>query len=456
MVWKIILIQFFFLLLTFWDLPAQHISGKILSIDNTTLPVAHLKLSSYKDIQKFSDTTIKTDKSGHFEIPLPEPGLYEIKILGVMHKSITFPLLIANQEKMEFNIFLEPEPYKSGRYFDREEYLNWIRVYGNFNQYSYENGLQFDYHPDGSISALIESERDTIRYMIRGLTNGPGVLPGDDNYVLNSDGHYEGLIVNDSGAVHLKYDPNADWPYKATYKNFSGLSVFLYRGYLSFQNESDTLWVRGPSMTDGRFSLSQFGIIRNEQEKHQEANRKYSGIGSYFEQMKKDIKNGLYELEKLIPKETDKQKRSVLLLAYTGMATRWHQNQEQYSRFLNSDGFEEVEINDKILSKVIQEVTPVHPMWSVNQQMPIKILEQTNFSKRAEVIDYFTNMARYHDDTGLSGVVIMKLLEIETSRMNVNKDAILSLYELILERYGDYNLARKAREKIEESELFIE
>jgi len=450
MVWKIYPAFIFIFFLTTWKLPAQYISGNILSVDKTTLPVAHLKFSSYGNIQKFSDFTIEADSSGYFELPKPEPGLYEIRVFGVMHKSVAFPILIAGQGKMEFTVYLEPEPYKPGRYFHRKEYLRWIRAYGNFNQYSYADGVHFHYQPDGSITADIESDQDTIRYIIRGLTNGPGVLPGADNYILNQDGDYEGVLINDKGAIQLKYDPSVEWPYQASSVNLSGLSPFRYRGYLSFRNMEDTLWVRGPSMARSGFA-SQVGIISNSTESQMQVNRNYRGSGGFFKQMDKEIKSGLKEMEKQIPEEKELQREAVLLLAYTGMVTNWFQYNEQHRRFTSSGNFDLIEINDSFFQRIIQKVTPVHPMWSMNLQMPVKILEHADFSRNDEVIDYFTNMAKYHANSNLSAVVIQKLLDLELNKNRINPESVRFLYKLILERFGDSNLARKAREKIENS-----
>ncbi|MGF1669653.1 MAG: hypothetical protein ACFCU6_04325 [Balneolaceae bacterium] len=449
---------FLFIWLPFYC-SGQTLKGYLLSANNEPIPSAHIQISPFANVEKFLSQTILAKQDGKFTVIVPKPGLYNISVKGAMHHSVTFPMLFPNEEARSFKIYLEPLVYRDGKYFDNEEYLYWIRVYGNFNNYSYQKGIPFEYQGDGTISAPIFSRLDTVRYVIRGLTTGPGVLPGADRYDLHPDGYYEALIHNPDGVILLEYNPDSGLPYQSKRKSISNYQS--YRAHLVFKNESDLVWVKAPQLV--RSPDSRVNIATTELFSPTKKSYRHNSLQNFYERLISDIIGMLNITEDKIDAAWDNNRKAVWLLAYAGLFTQLMQQKERLIRFgmltdeNNEISFEKNEVYRMIndysvykgyINQLTKTVTPVHPVWSLNRAMVPVSMDLIELD--TENLEYFKQIAMYHPDEFVSAPVFLKLLEYEIKLSDFKAPDELTTYSMILERFGDRNLARKARDRIAE------
>jgi len=208
------------------------------------MPVSSIDVSATGPTNIFTlPDKVYADKNGSFSVTFEDPGIYTLSVRGVFHKSVRIPVMIYDQDKIELDIFLLPHSYNNGEYFDQQVYLKWIRAYGNFNGYDFFSGEIFRANKDGSISAFIKTDLDTIRYQIRGLTRGIAVLPGADEYsTIGSD--FEAVIYNtsDTDSVELRFNPNEKQPYARVLPEAPVSWQVSLAAFVHFHNDNDKYW----------------------------------------------------------------------------------------------------------------------------------------------------------------------------------------------------------------------
>lgn len=154
--------------------------------------------------------------------------------------------MIYDQGQINMSIYLVPALYRSGRHFDKQKYLKWIRVYGNFNNYDFFTVESFRANNDGPISAFIK----TIRYQVKGLSNGSDTLPGADDYAVRGRG-FEAVLFNTSEAnsIELRYHPEEKRTYN--FKKPDGPMPWHVplRTFLHFTRPTAKFWIEPLQLT---------------------------------------------------------------------------------------------------------------------------------------------------------------------------------------------------------------
>lgn len=416
------------------------VSGTILSVTGEPMPVSTIDVSATGPTNIFTQhNKVYADKSGSFSITFENPGIYTLTIRSVFHKSVRVPIMIYDQDKIGLDIYLLPHSYNNGDYFDQQVYLKWIRAYGNFNGYDFFSGEIFRANEDGSISAFIKTDLDTIRYQIRGLTRGATVLPGADEYsTLGSD--FEAVIVNstETDSIELRFNPDKKQPYARVLPEAPVSWQVSLAAFVHFHDDNDKYWSLPLEKTHSTrlmyYSVSptkDIGIPPAEIKKAMFRSygfRSSSQMSAYRDSV----------LSALQIKDLHPQQRSALLISYLG-SIQHQRNRERYLQSIGQDS-SDLNIHPDVFDEVFRTVDPRNPVWALNDQAPLMLLQETNYSD--EAVSYTEQMIRNHADGMVVRHLVLSL--IERFANDYESVAEMPYYSLIVNRYGERHLARRA------------
>lgn len=419
------------------------VSGSIRSTNGELIPIVKIDVAAIgsSDIFSIPDNQF-ADEGGNYQILFPDPGIYRLTIRALFHKTVTIPLLVFDQQPMEMDINLIPRSFNQGEHFDKQVYTEWIKAYGNFNDYDYFSGEIFRKNGDGSISAYIKTQKDTVRYQVRGISNGSTVLPGADYYNLRDDNSFEAVIINHDkpDSIELRFHPKTDPPYPDLLPNRDFTKFVPLSAFLSFKNPSDLYWIEPlqqmnvPHQSFVDVSQLSFEDLKPDTLSQMVLNSSETWSGAYAVEKREQIK---IDLE---TKELHPQQQAVLLIAYLGLIDR----QIKLRSFMTTTDREkesEITLDKEFSDQIITSVDPRHPAWSLNTDTPLLLLEQTEYD--TEVVRYAEEMIQQHKNEHIVRKLVLHLIERNAGQF----DDILEMnyYNWIVNRYGEGNLARKAR-----------
>lgn len=241
------------------------IQGKLLSVDGATIPETIISIEPDNKRDIFSDQyeDVPPDKDGSYQLKIQEPGLYRLTFRGVFHHDLRVPVMIYDQPEMRMNVLLLPKKYNDGLYFDQEDYLKWIRVVGNFNDYDYNTAEKFLLNSDGSISAFLPVNSDTIRYYVRGLTYNQGttVLPKADEFEYQEDLGFESVLYKNlpNDSLEIRYDPKNTIPFKRQFPTGVNPMEVNLSGVVSLKDQESENWIRPLSLLQPY--IKEFNIV---------------------------------------------------------------------------------------------------------------------------------------------------------------------------------------------------
>ena len=423
------------------------VNGAILSVNGEPLPIATIDVSATGPANVFTlPDKVYADKHGDFEIIFENPGIYTLSVRGVFHKTLQMPLMIYDQESVSLDIHLLPNSYNSGEYFDRQVYTEWIRAFGNFNDYDFFSGEIFRANNDGSISAFIKTDIDTIRYQVRGITRGVTVLPGTDDYRVRND-DFEAVLYNtsDADSVELRFNPNEDQPYESALPEGPVSWQVPLSAFIHFHKESDKFWST-PLSRSGAAQLH-FRTLSNPARNgvpaeflKQSMFRSYDFRSTQYMEASRDSVINSLKQDHLHPLQ-----RSALLISYVGLI-EMHRTRERYLENIGQQP-PKLQIDRDIFNEIYSTVNPGNPVWALNHDAPLILLNETNFSDKA--VAYAEQMVRQHSDDMVVRNLVLRLIE---KRADEFKDVRnMPYYEWIVKRYGENNLARRAINTFEQA-----
>ncbi|MCC5914999.1 MAG: hypothetical protein JJU46_11530 [Balneolaceae bacterium] len=435
-----------------WATPALHaqtsIQGNILSIDGTNIPVINISVSQVGQRNIFSSyPDVEPEENGSFHIELNEPGYFNLRIDAVFHHSVTIPVLVTNQPEMEMKIRLVPIPYNSGRYFDLPDHLKWTRAKGNFNNYSFQNGYEFNLDDDGAISTYIPVTADTVRYQVRGLTSGPAPLPIADEYRRVDNNQFEALLYNDlpADSILLRYHPDEEWPFRMHRNNSGGNNSLPVRAYLSFAEPENELWVKPLSWSHMFFSNVRFQDLGSSDAVPKEDVDADLESGSMFgEVYLREVLDEIYTY--LDNNGLHPQQEIALLISYVHLLNRL----ERYAEYRELVDGEVVEVffDPEIIESIPEKVSPAHPMWNRVSYLPSYLFQIGG--KTVELEEYLFEIASLQENDFVVRNAVLALIDHKSERYDTLEE--MPVYNLILERYGRSNLAQLAQRTFEKSQ----
>lgn len=419
------------------------VNGSITSANGELIPIVKIDVAAIgsSDIFSIPDDQF-ADDAGNYQILFPDPGIYRLTVRALFHKTVTIPLLVFDQRLIEMDIKMIPRSFNRGEHFDKQVYTEWIRAYGNFNDYDYFSGEIFRKNRDGSISAYIKSKKDTVRYQVRGISNGSTVLPGANFYNLRDDNSFEAVIINHDkpDSIELRFHPKTDPPYPDLLPNQDFTKYVPLNAFLSFKKPSDLYWfeplqqMNVPPQTFLDVSQLNFEDLEPDTLSQIVLNSSETWSGAYAVEKREQIKNDL-ETKELHP-----QQQAVLMIAYLGLIDR----QIKLRGFMTATDREtdsEVSLDREFADRIIASVDPRHPAWSLNTDAPLHLLELTEYA--TEFVRYAEEMIQHHKNELIVRKLVLNLIERNADQY----DDILEMnyYTWIINRYGEGNLARKAR-----------
>ncbi len=431
------------------------IQGKLLSVDGRIIPEAVISIEpeSTRDIFDDPYEDIFPDEDGAYQLQIQEPGLYRLIFRGVFHQDLRVPVMIYDQPSMNMNILLIPMHFNDGTYFDNKEYLEWIRVVGNFNEYDFNTGKQFSLNPDGSISAFIPVNSDTLRYYIRGITYNQSatVLPLADEYSYREEIGFESVLFNDlpEDSLEIRYDPDQSVPFKRHFPiGVNPMEVNL-NGFISFKNPENVNWIRPLSLLQLHtkvFNFVEWDLAEGiPVEPQLQLQQNYAGnifnlnLSEELEQIDTDLSK-----ENLHP-----QQRAILAMSYASiLGLRDHK--ARFLRMRNNQTISEFNPDKEILSSIPEIVPATHPAWSYNNGAVAYLLTETEDSQR--FVDYFYEVVKNHPDARAVQTISFDIIRHFGSEYSSVEE--MPVYQIILDRYGENDIARNAhmafRNRVEE------
>lgn len=416
------------------------VHGSILSITGDPLPLATVEVSAMGPTDIFTVPGKQIAESGgQYRVEFKSPGIYQLTVRGVFHRTVSIPFMIYDQDQINMSIYLVPAMYDSGRHFDKQEYLYWIRVYGNFNDYDFFTGESFTANDDGSISAFIKTDKDTIRYQVKRLSNSSSVLPEADDYAVRGQS-FEAVIYNTAKAdsIELRFHPDENRPYD--YEIPEGLLPWQIqqRAFLYFARPTDKFWTQ-PLQLSRTATINIHTLTRPEASNTMQELLRESQSESYDWLSTLEIAANRDSIAKALQQnDLHPQQRSALLIAYVSLI----EQQLERSEYLVRIGREPTPLNIdvSILQDIIRTVDPRNPVWALNSGAALTLLNQSDYSDKA--VDYAEQMIKQHADDMVVRNLVLRLIERRASWYNDVRE--MPYYSWILERYGENNLARKA------------
>lgn len=442
------------------------IKGSLLSVDGRTIPetIISVNRENPRDIfKRFEDQS--ADSDGSYSITIHEPGIYNITFNGIYHRSFTIPFLIVDQDDIEMDLLLLPIVYNDGRFFGNEEYLQWIRVYGNFNGYDYSSGIPFSLNDDGSVSAMIPVASDTVRYQVRGLGYGRAgatPLPPADEYSIRDDDTFESVRYRNlpPDSLEIRFVPGETIPFQRNLPADADLDWLNADALISFRSPKDRYWAE-PIVLIRNFIRSVPIIGKNLKTGLTDAEQAQYVEMFYSSESRTDY---LRETVERIEKEADnpslhQQQRAILTLGYAAAHYRFEMHKRiEYRKQLSvrdmmNAGFrgdttsdfdqsDRIAIDTELILQTPERVVPTHPVWNRAQMLPQYLLNSTDTNP--VFVDYFLEIVKHHPDENVVWNVSGALIRKQAHNYSTVEE--MDVYKAITERFGERELARRAHE----------
>lgn len=448
----------------------------MLSVDGRTIPETVISFQRTNQMDIFSeDEDVHAEADGSYSLTIPEPGLYNITFRGIYHRRLLVPILVVDQPAIELDVLLFPIDFDDGRFFENDDYLHWIRVIGNFNSYDFLKGPSFSRNEDGSISAFIPVTSDTIRYQVKGLGDGtstPLPLPLADEYQLREDRSYESVLYRavPADSLEIRYMPGETVPFQNMLPDEVRREWWNPSGFISFTNRKDRYWSEPVHMIGdlGGYFGRRTPILEQDLTSGLAVSEQADYLKTFYSEMTSDVlmETNQRVLTELNSPDIDPQQRSMLYLAYAGVLSRvdmrkrrlTNTQQEMQDTFdgLSSEEIEdelrrleEIPIEMDILLQIPNQVVPIHPVWNYAQMLPQFLLDVTD--GHPGIIDYFMEIINHHPhEFTIQRVVVAFIRELARDYETVEE---MEVYQIIVERFGEGDLARRAHETFRGSKL---
>lgn len=435
-----------FFLIAGIDASAQTvISGKVLSVDGSLIAKAEVStvIPGVRDI--FADRQIKVEvaEDGAFQLKLDQPGIYRLSVKGVFHQTMNIPVLIYDQPSIEMNILMLPKPYKSGRHFENEGYLQWFRVIGNFNNYDFRSGEKFTLNKDGSISATVPVTSDTMRIQVSGISygQGAGAITPADRYELLPDNSFASVLYKNlpEDSLEIRYKPNESIPYRRVVLEGRSSESLPIDGFLTFRNNYDRYWVE-PLITmqaiPFRYRIVDYSFSEGIPPLDQIAFQKGEGESFFDVDWSRSIDTITNALNN---SSLHEQQKNLLLVAYVGVVHRANMRRDYFYRGRQNEKPPEIEYDRVIIDRIFEEIEPGHTVWAGSSQIPIFLLELLQFDNRS--VAYFTDLVLYQNSDDLAVRVSQAI--VKGTAQNYTSVDQMPIYQAILQRFGEgYELMR--------------
>lgn len=441
---------------------AARLWGSVSSLDGNRLPAGTVSLEPWTGDALFRSQETELDSEGRFTLDVNRAGLYRLRAHGVMHKSFSIPIWIRSPEALRVDIRLDPVTLVRDRYFHKPEYTKWIRVYGNFNGFSYQKGVRFEHRGGPVLEAVVSTGLDTLRYQVMGLGGDRLAFPGAAYYEPGPENSFVGVIPVENDTVRFTY--RADSVY---FRDFNG---GIYTSRMRDPNQST--WSMQPESAE-KLNREIFRFMNPGREAYLEAFtdpelRQHSAsedsLLSYWIEIWREQRvmmnphfhgKAMRRIKNRLSSDTGDElttpMRHVLYAGYIYAASHY----ERYSGLQRRLQ----ELRGDAPAGDMQDSLAVHPgllreaMHNLPVQSPLWMLWQGNrtffwdkLGRTPEVREFMEEMAEQYPVQDLANELYYELL-LEAHRSG-NSEKSRRYYKRMVERFGSTYLSRQAADSL--------
>jgi hypothetical protein len=436
-------------------LSQTRLEGTVLSASGEPIPQVYVSIREPGPTDIFTDRTtiLQADENGYFKSELDRKGMYSVRIHGIYHKHFFIRLLADGQESVQLTIYLIPVRFNDGAYFNIDEYLEWIRVIGNFNDFDYLTGIPFQRTEDGAIHAFIPAQTDTLRFQARGLnySSGPQPHPIADEYRLRDDGTFESVLYTGlpADSIEIRYTPYQTMPFQDFYSGLDYSGSRTLSGFIQFQHPDHRHWIT-PLFHLSRFP-PQIMVIDQpdnpDQTIYEHIRLLSDGYRASFP-FDKNYHALLTETEQYLDSDSlQPGQRKLLSLAYASLLQQNQMNNEYRERFLNQDPVIFQDTNENILTEIPRLIDPSHSLWELNRELPGYLLRVMPNNNRMKT--YLSEIIAHHPVDDVAEQAAIALFQVTASEYETADDVPAMQYAL--RRFGISRLSSQLRYLFDQS-----
>jgi thiol-disulfide isomerase/thioredoxin len=182
--------------------PLTVVRGTLLGHDGRPMPMAHVHLARPQYYGRGEPlVSVEVREDGTYELRTERVGGFMLQFTGVDHVGAEVPLVADPPLEVSVDVRLPTHAYR--------EDLSGVRVIGDYNDWDLESALRVEPQPDGTYSVTIETDADSVVYMLDGIVTSRGWPvndPRSDRFRLAEYG-YHSIALASGGAVTITVDP---------------------------------------------------------------------------------------------------------------------------------------------------------------------------------------------------------------------------------------------------------
>ncbi len=187
--------------------PKSVVKGTLVGHDGQPMPMAHVHLARFQYYGKGEPlVSVEVRGDGTYELETERVGAFMLEFTGVDHVIAEVPLVADPPLEVTADVRLPTYAYRAD--------LSEVRVYGDYNDWDLDSALPMEPQPDGTYTVTIETDADSVAYLLLGILEGLGggwAVTGtqSDRYSLWSRDYlgYHSIVQTSGGTVTIKFDP---------------------------------------------------------------------------------------------------------------------------------------------------------------------------------------------------------------------------------------------------------
>lgn len=438
------------------------LSGTVTSLDGSPLPAGIVSLEPWSDDALFRSQETMLNAGGHFSLVADRAGLYRLQAYGVMHKTFTILLWIRQPGELNFEIRLDPVTLVRDRYFHKPQYTKWIRVFGSFNGFSYQKGVQFEHRGGPVLEAAVATSLDTLRYQLMGLGGDRLVFPGASYYEPGPENSFVAVIPVEGDSVRFTYRADSVYfrdfnggiyvsgmrdPNQSTWTMEPAAEERLNREIFTFRNPGRKAYLE--AFTDPELSSRSANEDSLMAYWHKIWREQRVMMNPYFHG--KSMRRIENRLSSASGDSLTTPMRHVLYAGYVYSASYFVRYLDMQRRLQEiragippGDVQDSLAVNPTLLREAMLGLpltSPLWMLWRANRTLFLDVLGHT-----PEVIGFMEELAEQYPVQDVANEIYYELL-LEAHRSG-NSDKSRRYYRRMVERFGSTYLSRQASDTL--------
>jgi thiol-disulfide isomerase/thioredoxin len=166
------------------------------------MPMAHVQLARPQYYGKGEPlVTVEVREDGTYELETERVGAFFLEFTGVDHLIAEVPLVADPPLEVRVDVRLPTHAYRAD--------LSGVLVIGDFSYWDQDAALPMELQPDGTYTVTIETDADSVAYVLHGIVESRGWPvndPQSDRFSLVEYG-YRSIAQTSGGTVTITFDP---------------------------------------------------------------------------------------------------------------------------------------------------------------------------------------------------------------------------------------------------------